>query len=68
MCAVSVVLDYGRENIPPYQWTRPAFDEFKEVIRRLEALDEKLDQPDCEDPEKAKWMEEVERRLKALEE
>lgn len=67
MCATSAVMDYGRFNIPQEQWTRPAFDEFKEILRRLEALDEKLDQPDCEDPEKAKWMAEVEERLKKLE-
>lgn len=67
MCATSAVLDYGRQNIEFHQWTRPAFDEFKEILRRLEALDEKLDQPDCEDPGKAAWMHEVEERLAELE-
>ncbi len=42
-------------------------DEFKEILRRLEALDEKLGQPDCEDPAKAAWMRGVEDRLAMLE-
>lgn len=67
MCAVSVVMDYGRTRVQPDAWTRPAFEEFKEIIRRLEALDQKLDQPDCEDAAKAEWMAGVEKRLAALE-
>lgn len=43
------------------------FNEFKEIIRRLDDLDEKLGQPDCHDPAKAAWMREVEARLEKLE-
>ncbi len=67
MCAVSVIHDYMRMNTAPQDWTRPAFNEFHEVIRRLDLLDQKLGQRDCHDPEKATWMEEVERRLQKLE-
>lgn len=67
MCSVSAIMDYGRTRIQPEQWTRPAWDEFKEIIKRLDALDEKLDQPDCEDPAKAAWMRSIEARLAALE-
>lgn len=67
MCAVSNVLDYGRVNIPQTQWTRDTFSEYQEIIRRLSALDKKLNQPDCEDPAKATWMREVEDRLAKLE-
>jgi hypothetical protein len=67
MCSVSVVQDYMRREVAPNQWTRPMFNEYKEILKRLEALDERLGQADCEDPAKATWMREVEDRLKALE-
>jgi hypothetical protein len=67
MCATSAIYDYGMTRVPLDQWTRPAFNEFQEIIRRLEKLDEMLAQPDCEDPGKAEWMRAVEKRLDALE-
>lgn len=67
MCAVSAMYDYGRTMIPLQDWTRPAFNEFQEILKRIEALDKKLGQPDCEDPTKAAWMQQVEERLAALE-
>ncbi len=67
MCSVSAVHDYFRTNVPMQQWTRPVFNEYQDIIDRLAALDEKLDQHDCEDPSKAAWMREVEARLQALE-
>ena len=67
MCVVSVTHDYMRTHIPLQQWTRPMFSEYQEIIRRLTELDKKLNQPDCEDPAKAAWMQEVEERLEALE-
>ena len=67
MCVTSVVHDYMRQNVPIYQWTQPMFNEYQEIIRRLGLLDEKLNQPDCEDPAKAAWMKEVEERLAKLE-
>ena len=67
MCAVSMVSDYGRDRVPREQWTRDSFDDFHEILRRLAKLDEKLNQPDCYDPTKSAWMEEVEQRLRKLE-
>ncbi len=67
MCSVSVVHDYMRTNVPLEWWDRPKFDEYKEIIDRLDKLDKKLDQPECEDPEKAAWMKQVEERLDRLE-
>lgn len=66
MCLVSVVSDYGR-GIAPQQWTKPVFNEYQEILKRLTGLDAKLNQPDCEDPEKAAWMRAIEERLSALE-
>ena len=52
---------------PTLPWTREAVDEFKEIIKRLDALDKKLGLEHCEDPKKAEWMQAIEARLKALE-
>lgn len=67
MCYVSVILDYGRNRIPINQWDRQSFDQFQRVVKEAEVLDATTGQPDCEDPEKAQWMREVEERLRALE-
>jgi hypothetical protein len=67
MCSVSVIQQYMHDRTTPNQWTRPMFDEYKEIIRRLDKLDGALGQPDCEDPAKAAWMREVEARLAKLE-
>lgn len=67
MCSVSVIHDYMRTAVPQTAWTRPIFNEYQEIIKRLEALDEKLDQPDCYNDDKAAWMREVEARLQKLE-
>jgi hypothetical protein len=64
---VSVINDYGHQNIPAFQWTPNTFNEYKEILRKLEALDAKLGQPDCESPEKSAWMKDVEKRLAELE-
>lgn len=66
MCMVSMILDTARQ-VPMQQWTPPLWADLREVIRRLDEIDRKLGQPDCHDPEKAKWMQTVERRLKRLE-
>ena len=67
MCAVSSTYDYFRQNVPVEQWTIPAWKQFQDIIERLDKLDETLNQKDCFDPEKAKWTNEVEERLKKLE-
>jgi hypothetical protein len=78
MCAVSAVHDYygNRPNLWPTpglagvagpQWTPQTLIDFKDIIKRLEALDAKLGEPDCVDPAKEAWVAEVEKRLKALE-
>lgn len=67
MCTCSVIADYGRTRVPMDAWTRPVWNDFQEILKRLEALDKKLDQPDCEDPAKAAWMRTVEERLASLE-
>jgi hypothetical protein len=68
MCVVSMVHDYMRENVQPQSWTYESFNEFKKLLELLDRLDNLLGQPDCVDPEKTKYMEEIEARLKKLEE
>jgi len=67
MCAVSSIVGYMQDFVPPYQWTRPGFERLKDIIRRLEVLDTELGQHDCIDPEKEKYLKEIEDRLQALE-
>ena len=56
-------LEQQRES----KWDREAFEMLKELIERTKKLDAKLGLPDCEDPKKAEWMADIERRVKALE-
>ena len=67
MCAVSVILDYMSKEVPIWSWTRPVYDDFRQIIKRLEELDRNLDQPDCVDPQKQEILERIERRLDMLE-
>ena len=82
MCSVSVIQDYFRQQTkpwnvwpnnmvrptPPINWTPETWKLLKEIIAKLEVLDAKTGQPDCEDPAKAEWMREIEERLSKLEE
>lgn len=48
-------------------WTPDSFKLLKEIMEKLNVLDQKLGLGDCEDEEKIKWMKSIEERLKALE-
>ena len=67
MCFVSYVSDYGRQRVPDNLWNRDNFEDFKKLLEDARKLDQKTNQPDCEDLEKSSWMKEVEERLKKLE-
>ena len=67
MCAVSVILSYMDNHVSLESWTRPVYDDFQQIIRQLEELDRKLDQPDCTDPQKKKILKRIEKRLDKLE-
>jgi len=69
VCVTSAVFDYfGQGPGQSAPWTPAVYNEFQEILKRLEELDKKLGQPHCEDPAKAAWMREVEERLAKLEE
>ncbi len=61
MCTVSAIYDYGRgiDN-----WNRESLEEFKQLLEAAKKFDIVSKQPDCEDPEKAKWLELAERQVK----
>lgn len=64
MCAVSMIHDYFRENVSVGTWNTTTFTELKDIIERLDKLDHKLDQRECDDQSKAEWMKKVEESLK----
>jgi phage terminase large subunit GpA-like protein len=64
---VSFIEEYGKERINPNQWTTSIWNEYQEILKQLQKLDEKLNQHHCEDSAKVFWMLDVEKRLKALE-
>jgi len=72
---------YGPTNIPPYNpypqndtkiiikesaWDEEAVRLLKEAIELLKKVDKKLGDKDCADPEKMKWLQEIEERLNKL--
>ncbi len=68
MCMASVIYDYAR-TIKPSIWVQDptSLQLLKDILKKVEELDAKTGQPDCEDPAKSKWMRDVEKRLKKLE-
>jgi hypothetical protein len=80
MCAVSMISEHYYDwetarkpfvwppTLPPrLPWTPEAFADLKEILRRLDELDKKLGLEHCEDPKKAEWMQQIEERLRLLE-
>lgn len=67
MCVVSMVHDYGRTNFPPVEtWTLKDSLQYAEIIKRLDKLDKRFDQRDCEDESKRQYLQEVLDHIKEL--
>lgn len=74
---MSMVLDYGRTTWPLYPQVptslHPApidssiWYEYKKLLEDAKEFDKKAKQPDCEDPEKQKWFETMDERMKRIE-
>lgn len=62
MCTFSAIHDYGR-NMDPNRWDKEMLAEFHKLIEAAKQFDKISGQPDCEDPEKTKWIEVVERKV-----
>lgn len=58
-----IIIEKPVERVP----TQEEWDEFLELCEKARKFDEIAGQADCVDPGKDAWMEEIERRLKALE-
>ena len=65
MCFVSLVLTGMQERTQPAQYNWPIFNEFQEILRRLESIDKKLGQPECHDPEKEKFLQKIQKELES---
>lgn len=66
MCVVSMVYDWAGK-LPDNYWTRPNYDYLQELIKKAQKYDELTNQPHCEDENKAKVLERIERRLADIE-
>lgn len=62
MCMVSMVHQY-HEKLPPTYWTHDTFDAMKDFLKKAEEYDEKTNQKDCLDPQKAHFLKDVEKLL-----
>lgn len=60
MCAVSMIYDYGRNNWPRDDWSNEGIFQFKKMVEDAKKFDIITHQPDCEDPEKEKFLKELE--------
>lgn len=67
MCVVSMVMDYGRERIGPNQWDLESIRLYFELIEAAKKFDKAAKEPDCEDPQKARIIDDLKRRVAALE-
>lgn len=64
MYAISVMYDYLRENVSIKQWDEASWKKCKTILENVAELDVLLEQPDCVDLAKEKYVEEVEKELK----
>lgn len=77
MCVVSMAGDVYKPNWPlpqqPLDWSgitftpaqeATALEKFEELMKVAKELDALLGLPDCEDPEKTGWLEEVRERVR----
>lgn len=75
MCIVSMVHQHGYDTAP---WKQPDYDgvgiydkdwikRYMDAVKKAKELDNFTKQPDCEDSKKAEFMDEVLKRLDAIE-
>lgn len=66
MCVLSQVLDYGKRQ-PQEYWNASNFRLFTDMIDLAKKYDTATGQPDCEDPDKSKFLEELMVKFKDIE-
>jgi hypothetical protein len=52
-----MIYDYGKNN--HVEWTPDVHKQFLQLLEAAKLFDQVAGQPDCEDPSKAKWLQEV---------
>lgn len=67
MCVVSMIHDWA-SKLPTQTWDPNLLDLYHDLLRRVNEIDAKLGLPNCESPEKAAFLKEIEERVKKLEE
>jgi hypothetical protein len=65
MCAVSVIYDMFNKQADSW-YTRDRLQLFERMVEDAKIFDKESDQPDCEDPEKAKVLKRVSKLKKKL--
>ncbi len=63
MCVVSVLFQYGQERIPVDQWTPESWEAFTALVKQGDKFDRATDQPDCADPGKLAWAQQINERI-----
>lgn len=59
MCAVSMIMDHGREQ-PRQIWLQPWWPgQFEELLKKAKKYDEMTGQPDCELDEKRQALKKI---------
>lgn len=61
MCVVSAIYDYGRQN--HIEWTPEVRNQWLQLVEAARVFDHVAGQPDCEDPEKAKFLQAIEQQV-----
>ena len=65
MCTVSMISQHYHDQYPNHTQFPPAFyPDFAELIRKARLYDEMTKQPDCPDPAKVKWQQDLERFMR----
>lgn len=65
MCALSMVYDYGN-RFPIDYWNADTAAAMKRLIDEAKRFDETTGQPDCEDPSKAEFLEQIDALLERV--
>lgn len=64
----SPIIPPAKPFIPPREWTWPQFNEFEDILRRVKELEEKVGGCPCPNEDKTAFLEDIKRRLEAIDE
>lgn len=70
---MSAIIGNGQTTWPGPNTTMPTllntmdWQQYMEVVKRAKEYDAKTNQPNCEDPKKVEWLEEMNKRVTGIE-